>query len=312
MAVDVDRHARAGVARALERVRPLAPAARWVDPEKLHLTLQFLGTVDDGQLPALRVALEDAAALGADFPLRLAGAGTFGRPASPSVLWLGAKDGAPELSLLARWLGERLSALGFPPDERPYVPHLTIARAAGRHGEPALQGCASALSSLGLDVFRVEQLQLVETLADGRYAQLLAARLPSWRFLPHTAEVQLELEDGTLAGVLAAAARGFCELVLGEPPAWDAPGQQHAVVAEGADPAALLVAFLDELVYLADTTRGVPARARIHEASAGRLRAEVTVLPASQIKTAVKAATLHGALCEQRAGAWRGKVVLDV
>jgi len=312
VAVDLDRHRRAGVCRAVEQVRPLAPRARWVAPEKLHLTLQFLGTVEEARIAALETALEEVAALGASLPLQLSGAGVFGRPESPSVLWMGATRGQQELGLLARWAGEWLRPLGFMPDERAYVPHLTLARAAGPRGEPALVPCAAALAAAALDPFPVTRLVLMETLPDGRYAQVHAAQLPAWRFASHTSEVELQLEGGTVAGVLSAAARAFGELMLGEAPAWDAPGESHEVEVKAADPVSLLVSFLDELVFLSDTAHGVPVRARIHEVSAVRVRARVVVMPTRTFKTAVKAATLHGACCEQRGGAWHGKVVLDV
>ncbi len=312
VAVELPPGVRALVSHAVSRVRPLAPRARWVAPEKLHLTLQFLGAVESERVGPVLAALDEAAARGAGFTLQLAGAGTFGRPARPSVLWLGATEGQQALGLLARWAVERLAPLGLQPDARPYVPHLTLARAAGSHGEPGFAGCVEALSPLELPPFEVGEWSLMETLPDGRYARLRAVRLPSCRFSAHTSEVQLELEAGSLPGLVTAAARGFGELMLGEVPPWEAPGEARAVTVEAADDAALLVGFLNELVYLGETVPGIPFRAEVREVGGGRLRAVVSLLAAQRFKTAVKAATLHGARCAQRGGAWEGRVVLDV
>ena len=312
VAVELAPHARAEVSRALEGVRPLAPRARWVSPDKLHLTLQFLGAVEEDRLQSIQERLDRVATLGAVFPLELSGAGTFGRPASPSVLWLGATQGGTEVAALARWVGEQLGPLGFTPNDRAYVPHLTLARAAGHHGEPAFAACVAALSALRLEAYRVERLVLRETLPDGRYTVAHESRLPCWHFAAHTSEVQLELEAGSLAGVLAAAARGYGELVLGAAPPWAAEGEIRTVAVEAPDDVALLVRFLDELVFLSDTVPGIPVRARVTDVGGGRAQGEITLLRGEQFKTAVKAATLHGAACGRSGRAWTGRVVLDV
>ncbi|MBM4380290.1 MAG: RNA 2',3'-cyclic phosphodiesterase [Deltaproteobacteria bacterium] len=172
------------------------------------MTLQFLGAVEEDRVPALQAALGEVSVRGAAFSLQLAGAGAFGRQMAPSVLWLGASQSHREPEFLARWLGERLRPLGFLPDERAYVPHLTLARAGGRAGEPGFPGCVEALGHARFDGFRVERLLRVETLPNGSYATVYAAPLPAWRFSAHTSEVQLELEGSSLAGLLAAGARG--------------------------------------------------------------------------------------------------------
>lgn len=100
----------------------------WTDPRDYHITLQFMGDVDTNTIPSVIEVLKEAAAKGGSFQLRLGGAGTFGRPASPKVLWRGVEGERGKLGLLQKTVADHMLPLGFRPEERPYSPHITIAR----------------------------------------------------------------------------------------------------------------------------------------------------------------------------------------
>lgn len=99
VALEVPEPARREVRRRLAGLRERLPRARWVDPEVLHVTLQFLGEVAGERAAPLADALRDAAAGFAPLPLRLARGGTFppGRPAR--VAWVGV-EAPPEIAAL--------------------------------------------------------------------------------------------------------------------------------------------------------------------------------------------------------------------
>lgn len=118
--------------RLLERLddwRKRFAFARWVHPADWHITLHFIGETDADRVPAIVRALDESAAGARPFGVRLRGLGTFGPPARPSVLHV-TPDGRHEpLRGLHAALGAALArAIGFTPDERPYRPHLTLAR----------------------------------------------------------------------------------------------------------------------------------------------------------------------------------------
>lgn len=111
---------------------PLAaglPGARWVRPEQLHLTLRFLGDTP----PDLQRALVARLAAAGPWPrpqLGLQGPGVFPRTGPPRSLWLGVAR-TPELASLQARVEALVVDLGFPPEPRPFQPHLTLARLRG-------------------------------------------------------------------------------------------------------------------------------------------------------------------------------------
>lgn len=102
------------------------PRARWTTRAQWHVTLQFLGAVDD--LDAVVGAVGGACASRTPFTVRLGGGGAFPSARRASVLWLGAVEGGDAFAALADAVGSALRPLGHEPDDRPFHPHLTLAR----------------------------------------------------------------------------------------------------------------------------------------------------------------------------------------
>jgi 2'-5' RNA ligase len=106
-----------------------------VDARNLHLTLHFLGEIDEARLPILSDVL--APALDLDAPrVALAGWGVFPPRGPARVVWLGVTAGAGTLTAAHAVIGERLRSAGITPDARPFSPHLTVGRVkvpSGQH-----------------------------------------------------------------------------------------------------------------------------------------------------------------------------------
>ncbi len=100
----------------------------WVRPENLHLTLKFLGEISRGQLEHVCAAAKKSAENIVPFSIELSGTGCFPSERNPKVLWLGLPTIPHGLRELHRSLEQELSRLGFPRDERPFSPHLTLGR----------------------------------------------------------------------------------------------------------------------------------------------------------------------------------------
>jgi 2'-5' RNA ligase len=106
------------------RVSTVSIPGRRTTREQWHLTLQFLG--DHADVDAVTTALEALEAPGG--VARLGGAGAFPDARHARVLWIGMSEGATLLTRIAAAVAERTAALGHVADERPFGPHLTLAR----------------------------------------------------------------------------------------------------------------------------------------------------------------------------------------
>ncbi|HLF59990.1 MAG TPA: RNA 2',3'-cyclic phosphodiesterase [Acidimicrobiia bacterium] len=96
-------------------------------PENWHLTLRFLGTVDEVTYQRFVAGLDDSD-LGKRFRVTLGGLGGFPNPKRATVLWVGLAQGLERLGELASIVDEAAQAVGLPPEERPFRPHLTLSR----------------------------------------------------------------------------------------------------------------------------------------------------------------------------------------
>ena len=151
------------VAEIRDVFQPLQLPWRWVTPEQIHLTLKFLGNVPAEQVTLIAQAMACAAQGQTAFTLRAQSLGCFPHPSRPRVLWVGLVDPSQALAHLNERLSAALIPAGFPPEERPFHPHLTLARAqnVGRSNEllPILQ----AYHNRYFGEFSVTQLHLFQS-----------------------------------------------------------------------------------------------------------------------------------------------------
>ena len=162
---------------ALTGPRRAASQARWVRPGQLHLTLAFLGEREASAVPLLVEALRPVGTRHVPLLLGVKGAGCFGRPHSPNVLFAELGGDVAALCSLAADVRAALGTLPFGDESaaQPFHPHLTLARARGRGGDAALSRCRRALRDRALGAFVLERLALYrsELLATGRrYTEL--------------------------------------------------------------------------------------------------------------------------------------------
>jgi 2'-5' RNA ligase len=164
---DLARGALSELAQSLREAAPEAPV-RWVEPEGYHLTLRFLGEVDD---PSPVVAHVETALAGVG-PLSatLGAPGSFGSGSRLRVVWVALS--APGLDELARSVEEGCRRAGFPPEARPFRAHVTLGRVRRGKGGRATRGLVDAIkvgAAPAIDAFPVEQVVLFEsTLERGR------------------------------------------------------------------------------------------------------------------------------------------------
>jgi 2'-5' RNA ligase len=135
IAVTTSPEIRQAAGRLAELLRPVAGDVKWVAPENLHWTLQFLGDVDDLEIPAVCSAVSSAVVEVDSFDLEARGAGAFPSPDRPRTLWIGGGAGAQAMVTLHGAIQRKLNKLGYRAEQRRYVPHITLGR-AGRNAPP--------------------------------------------------------------------------------------------------------------------------------------------------------------------------------
>jgi 2'-5' RNA ligase len=105
----------------------LGGGVKWVEPRGMHLTLRFLGDVEESDLPAIENATRSAVEGTAPFEMRIHGTGVFPNPRKPRVYWAGLEAPQSLLDMQAR-IDQQMQSLGFEKEENPFRPHLTLAR----------------------------------------------------------------------------------------------------------------------------------------------------------------------------------------
>lgn len=105
-----------------------SPSVKWVDPYGIHLTLKFLGNVTFKQIEEITRAMEKAAAGISPFRLEVKDLGVFPGPTKVRVVWVGLGGDLDRLTQLQEKIEANVAPFGFPPEGRPFTPHLTLAR----------------------------------------------------------------------------------------------------------------------------------------------------------------------------------------
>jgi RNA 2',3'-cyclic 3'-phosphodiesterase len=139
VAVFPPQRVREALFRAAREV-PASKAFRLIGPEKLHLTLKFLGDVTEDDVSRVEQALEQLRGRHEPFEIETSGFGAFPSERRARILWAGVGEGSEPLRAVAQSVDDLLEPVGFRRERRPYVPHLTLGRARGRQ---AKLDCAS-------------------------------------------------------------------------------------------------------------------------------------------------------------------------
>ncbi len=139
-AVELPAYIRRRVGDHIADLRSRMPEARagWDNSEKLHITLKFLGEIEQERAAFLLAAAARAARSVSPFSIIIEGAGAFPPRGLPRVLWLGVRDATDFLAQLQLSLENECEGVGFLREARPFHPHLTIARLRSPEGARAL------------------------------------------------------------------------------------------------------------------------------------------------------------------------------
>jgi RNA 2',3'-cyclic 3'-phosphodiesterase len=159
---DIAAAARALLGELRRRVRDAAPGARvtWIPPERLHLTVRFIGEVDEPRLRAIDEALTPPLRTAA-FDLGVKGVGVFPRKGPPRVIWAGVHAGREAAIAVEREIAARVDLIAGPGEDRAFSPHLTLARI--RHAAGLDRRVFDDLEQVVVATTRVDAVTLFES-----------------------------------------------------------------------------------------------------------------------------------------------------
>ncbi len=128
IAVNLTDEIRGDFTRHLDVFRPLARNISWVKPGNAHITLKFLGEVDEKLLPEVVAGVRQALTGQVPFEVQLGGFGAFPNFRKPRVFWVGIIAGVDPLVALAKAIDREMVLLGFKKEKRRFSPHITLGR----------------------------------------------------------------------------------------------------------------------------------------------------------------------------------------
>ena len=135
IAVELPDEVRKNIALLINELKEVGgTAVKWVEEKNLHITLKFLGWVEDRKVDNLIELVTGAAAGTESFKAKFEGTGTFPPGKSPRVIWIGTSEGGDKLKKLADSLEENLSKAGYRSEEREFSSHITIGRVKDNKG----------------------------------------------------------------------------------------------------------------------------------------------------------------------------------
>ncbi|MCM8789577.1 MAG: RNA 2',3'-cyclic phosphodiesterase [Candidatus Omnitrophica bacterium] len=166
IAIALPKEIKLKLAKLQDELKSSGADVKWVEPDNIHLTLKFLGEIDDKQLSAVYKAIEESVKEKQAFSLRISSLGAFPKINYPRVIWLGVDKGDMEVKQIAKDLEERIQKIGIPKDDRAFSSHITIGRVrTGRNKDKLVEGLnklAEVYSSESLE-FEVKKITLFKS-----------------------------------------------------------------------------------------------------------------------------------------------------
>ena len=186
VAVELPEETKRVIAAVQKRIAAALGSARdslkLVKPEQIHLTLLFLGEVQEARVQPVIDAMNIAVDLPV-FDIAFGGAGVFPSRGVPRVLWIGVTEGAPPLTILQSEIARRIRALGIAFDDRPFQPHLTVGR--WRESRGRARGTPKPLRREGGALRKVAEISNLQVTRATLYQSRLSSSGQAYTALAH-------------------------------------------------------------------------------------------------------------------------------
>lgn len=163
IAIEIPSDIQSELRKVLNHFKDLTGKISWTKPEGIHITLKFLGDIQEALIEVLRKNLERLATDYRAFPLVLTGIGAFPNTTYPRVIWVGIQDASGTLIKMQRRLEKDLQPLGFVPEERDFSLHLTLGRVKSLQSKGEFLRKINTLPEFSVDTFVAEKVNLMKS-----------------------------------------------------------------------------------------------------------------------------------------------------
>ncbi len=163
IAIELPESVKQRIAEVQEGLKRLDLPVRWIPPENIHLTLRFLGDVDEQTLEAVKDAMGEAAASCGPLELAARGTGVFPNMRNPRILWIGVSGAVNELRELHECLEAALARAGLPREERRFTAHLTMGRTRRRISGRRLAEALEEHLGFCTETFTADSIRLIKS-----------------------------------------------------------------------------------------------------------------------------------------------------
>lgn len=150
IAIELPQEIKDFLGRIQNQLKTSGADVKWVNPENIHLTLKFLGEIDEKKMAKISEILNDIAENKNSFHIRISSLGAFPNMDFPRVIWVGIGQGDTETKAIAKELEQNLAQLGIPKEDKPFSCHITIGRTRSTlNREKLVRSLKSAQDSAG-------------------------------------------------------------------------------------------------------------------------------------------------------------------
>lgn len=163
IAIEIPEGIKKGLFEIQEKLKKTGADVGWTRPEGIHLTLKFLGEVEEGRLIDVQKAVEQASKEFSPFVLEVSGIGIFPNTRSPRVLWIGIKDKRDDLKNLQEAIEREAERVGFKRENRSFTPHLTLGRVRSQKNRDALIKSMEEFDKIELGLLDVGEVSLIKS-----------------------------------------------------------------------------------------------------------------------------------------------------
>ena len=158
LALEIPGEVRTAIGELIRTLEKTCRGAHWVRPDGVHVTLKFIGEAAPERIEQIQARLANIR-VSAPVELEFRGVGFFPNDRHPRVFWAGIAA-TPNLAELAGCIEQELAPLGIPREERPFKPHLTLARFKSEDGLPRLREAIASAGALDFGAMREESFHL--------------------------------------------------------------------------------------------------------------------------------------------------------